>query len=46
MYNHRYYCWENLYVVSEVYAPEDDIADVETCRDSNINLKLHQELAL
>jgi hypothetical protein len=29
-----------------MYTPEDDIVDVETCRYSNINVKLHQELML
>jgi hypothetical protein len=34
------------YVASQVYIPENDIVDVETCQDSNINLKQHQEFVL
>jgi hypothetical protein len=47
MIQHRNYLkaviLDSFYVV---YTPEDDIVDFEIFRDSNIKLKLHQELVL
>jgi hypothetical protein len=38
--------WYNFFVVSWVHSPENDSVDVETCRDGDVNLKLHQGLML